>query len=126
MESVGVRILIGMGRNPVLGDLYPAADPYLGMLLNVIEKTLQRIDTRRPSDDAAMQAHREHLRRIQPRWIAFAVERIEGRLQIVEKLGAGVEPLHRRKAHIVGIQGVGHHEMRYDTRLFGITYCDRG
>ena len=60
-----------------------------------------------------MQANRQHLRRVQAVRIPFPVQSVERRLQIVEELGAAVESLRGRKAHVIGIERVGDHQMRH-------------
>ena len=55
-----------------------------------------------------MQADRHHFRRRR----ALFVERIEGVLQIGVELVAAVEALGHGEAHVVGVERVGHDEMR--------------
>ena len=79
-------------------------------------ETLERGHARRTADDAAVQADRQHLRRIESRRIAFTIQHVEGVLQIVEELRARVEALRGREAHVVRIERVGHDEMRHGAR----------
>ena len=55
-----------------------------------------------------MQADRHHLRRA----LAFGIEHVEGILQIGEELVAAVEALRRGEAHVVGVERIGHDELR--------------
>src|SRR3954465_8131378 len=105
-----------MNVDPMPRNLYSPADPDPLMLQHIIEKALQRLDSSRPPDDPAMQPDRQHLRCIQSRRVAFTVQRIEGRLEIFEKLHSGVETLCRREAHVIRIERIRNDEVRYATR----------
>ncbi len=93
---------------PVTGDVHPAAEPHLLVTLDVFEEALERGQARRAADQAAVQAYGKHLRRFG----TFGVEHIEGVLQVLEEVVALVEALHLGKAHVVGVQGVGDHQVR--------------
>src|SRR3954452_2108881 len=105
-----------MNVDPMPCNLYSLADPHPLMLQHIIEKALQRTDSSRPPDDPAMQSDRQHLRCVQSRRVAFAVQRIEGRLAIFEKLHSGVKTLRRREAHVIRIERIWNDEVRYATR----------
>src|SRR5882762_7042821 len=77
--------------DPMAGDIDAPANPNLLVLQNILEEALQRGNTAGPPGQPAVQAHRQHLGLIEPVRIAFAVQRIESRAQIVEKLSAGIE-----------------------------------
>ena len=55
-----------------------------------------------------MEADRHHLRAV----FALGVQDVERVFQIVEKLLTGIESLRRCKTHVIGIQCVGHHQLR--------------
>src|SRR5258708_1812230 len=93
---------------PVAGDLHAPADPDLVVFLHVVEERRRRGYARGPAGEAAMQADRQHLRRR----LAFRIEYVERVLQIREELTAAVETLRRCKAHIVGVERIGHDENR--------------
>src|SRR5262249_49685342 len=102
-----------MGADPVPGNIDSARDPDILVLEGVVEKALQAGNTTRPSDEPGMQSDRQHLWRIEPRWISLAIQRVECVAQIVEELCAGIEPLHQREAHVVTVERIRHHEVRY-------------
>nr|GEU28080.1 hypothetical protein [Tanacetum cinerariifolium] len=97
---------------PVVGDIDAAGDPHLVVALHVIEEARQRGQARRPAHDAAVQADGQHLGRVQPGRVALGVQHVEGVLQIVEELRARVETLGGGKAHVVGVERVGHDQLR--------------
>ena len=72
----------------MLGDIDPPRDPDVLMGGDMVEEAGQRRDPSRPPDEAAMQAHRHHLRR----GLALRVERVERVAQVGEEVVAGVEP----------------------------------
>ncbi|MOA39965.1 hypothetical protein D3C78_1617880 [compost metagenome] len=55
-----------------------------------------------------MHADRQHLWRLCP----FGVQHVEAVFQIGKELLAGVKPLWRGKAHIVGLEGIGYDQVR--------------
>src|SRR5690242_11024348 len=89
---------------PMPCDVEAAAEPDLVVALDMVEEALQRRKAAGAADEAAMEADRQHLRRA----CALLVEHVEGVAQIREELVAGIEALARRKAHVVGIERVGH------------------
>jgi len=86
------------------GDLHAAAEPDRLVRLGVVDEPLERRHPAGPSDQPAVQAHRHHSRRLLP----FRVEHVEAVLQVGVELVARVEALHRREAHVVGVERVGH------------------
>src|SRR5689334_22608529 len=105
-----------MSVDPMPRNLYSLADPDPLMLQHIIEKALQRTDSSRPSDDPAVQPDRQHLGCIQSRRVAFTVQRVEGRLEILEKLHPRVETLCGREAHVIRIERIRNDEVRYAAR----------
>ena len=61
------------------------------------------------AEQAAVHADRHHLRPV----VALGVEHVEGVAQVGEEVIAGVEALRRREAHVVGVERVGHDEVRH-------------
>ena len=94
--------------DPVPRDVEPSRDPYFVVGRRIIEKPRQRRGASGPPDQPAMQADRQHFGRGR----AFSVERVERILQIFEKLVARVEPLRRREPHVVGVERIGHDQLR--------------
>ena len=88
-------------------NIYSPADPDLVVFLNMIDESLEGVNTPRPTDQPAMQTDRHHPRNFS----ALEVERIEAVAQIAEKLIARVEPLGHCKTHIICIEGIGHHQV---------------
>jgi len=62
---------------PVFGNIDAARDPYMVMLLHIIEEARQCRRTRRPPHQTAVQADGQHLGLVQTGRIAFLVQRIE-------------------------------------------------
>ena len=59
-------------------------------------------------------------------FLALGVEHVEGVLQVREELLAGVEPLRRGEAHVVGIERVGHDQVRLRGRPRSSTSVQNG
>ena len=98
-----------MRRLPVAGDVDAAAQPHAALGLHVIEKPRQRRRPSRAADEPAVEADRHHLRRT---GAPLLVEQVEAVLEVGEELVARVEPLRGGKAHVVGIERVGHDQVR--------------
>src|SRR5215469_3732064 len=113
-----------MSSDPVLGDIDAPAHPNTLALERVVEKAFEACNAARPPDEPGMQADRQHLWRIKSRGVSLAIQRVECIAQVVEKLRAGIEPLHGRKAHVVAVERVGHHEVRY--RAYVVAEMHRG
>ena len=75
-----------MRRHPVPGDVDAAADPHVLVAEHMIEKLFECRDPPGPADQACVQSHRQHFRRIQSGRIAFAVQHIE-REELFHRLG---------------------------------------
>ena len=106
------RRRVRMRRDPVPRDVDATRNPDAVVPLHVVEETRERRDPSRAPDEPAMQADRQHLRRVEAARIAFAVERVERVAQVREELLAAVESLRRREAHVVGVERIRHDEMR--------------
>ena len=99
---------IRMDLAPVVGDLLTGTDPYLVVLLDIVKETLQRAETARTPQQPAMHPHGHHLRRGFP----LGVQHVKAVFQVGIKLLRGVEPLGGGKAHVVGVEGVRHDQVR--------------
>src|SRR5262249_50784237 len=75
-----------MLRNPVARNFLAAADPDIGVTLDVLEQPRQCADAARASDDAAMQADGHHSR---PPFASRSIQPIEGIAAIAEEIFAG-------------------------------------
>lgn len=100
---------------PVAGDIHAAGEPDLIVTLGVLDETLQGGQARRTADQAAVQADGQHLRRLGP----FGVQHVEGILEVLVEVVALVEALDLGEAHVVGVQGVGDHQVRLAGRVVG-------
>src|SRR3546814_2008485 len=80
----------------VAGDIDAPRRPHAVVRHHVVEEAGEGSGAPRPSDKAAVQADRQHLRLP---GTAFAVGQVERILQIAKELLAGVEALRRGKAH---------------------------
>ena len=76
---------------------------YYPIGLHMVKEALQTHKSRRFAENAAMHAHRHHLRAIQAVRIALAVQHIEGVAQVGEKVVGRVETLRCDEAHVVGV-----------------------
>jgi hypothetical protein len=107
-----LRRLPAAGRrvfgDPVAGDVEPRGDPHLVMPAHIVEEPRQRRRATGAADQPAMQADGQHLRRR----LALGVKHVEGVFQIGVKLVAGIEALRRREAHVVGVERIGHDQLR--------------
>jgi len=83
------------------------------MTFSVFDKALERSQTRRTADQAAVQADRQHFRGFG----AFGVEHVERILEVFEEIVALVEALHLGEAHVVSVQGVRDHQVRLAGRV---------
>lgn len=99
---------IRMGFAPVVGDLLPGADPHLVVLLDIVKETLQRAETARTPKQSAVHPHGHHLRR----GFTLGVQHVKAVFQIGIKLLRGVEPLGGGEAHVVGVEGIRHDQVR--------------
>ena len=99
---------MGMCRPPVARDIDPPCQPDAVVPLHMVEELHQPGKPRRPADKPAMQPHRQHFRRR----LAFGIERVESVDQIGGELVAGMEPLRRREAHVVGVERIGDDQVR--------------
>ena len=79
------------------------------MRLHVIKETLQGNETAGAPQQAAMHADRQHLGLV----FALGIQDVETVFQILIKMPGGVEALWRGKAHIVSVERVGHHQVRF-------------
>ena len=75
---------------------------------HVVEKALQR--RMRPGRPSSRQCMPIDI--IAGRSVAFGVEHVERVAQVLEELVAVVEALRHREPHVVGVQRVGHDQMR--------------
>ena len=78
------------------------------MALDVLDEALEGGQACRTSHQAAVQADGEHLRCL----CTLGIQDVEGVLEVVEEVIALVETLHLGEAHVVGVQGVGDHQVR--------------
>jgi hypothetical protein len=99
---------LGMGLCPMPGDVDAAREPDAVVRLCIVEKALQPGDLARAADQPAMQADREHLGRGR---LALGVERVEAVLQVLEELLAGDVARRGGKAHVVGFERIGDHQL---------------
>ncbi|AIM20687.1 amidohydrolase [Serratia sp. SCBI] len=97
-----------MGLAPVVRYLLPRTDPHPFVLLDIIEKTLQRAKTPRPAQQTTVHPHRHHLRRL----LALSVQHVEAVFQIGVKLLGGIKPLSGGETHVVGVQRVRNDQVR--------------
>ena len=74
---------------PVVSNLLTRTHPNAVVLLDIIEKTLQRAKTSRTPQQTAMHANGHHFRRAFPLFI----QHIEAIFQVGIKLLGGIEPL---------------------------------
>jgi len=102
-----------MCADPVPGDINAPADPYTRVSEDVVEKALEAGNSAWPADEPGVQSDRQHLWRVEPRGVTLPIQRVERIAQIVEELCAGVEPLLRREAHVIAVERVRDHEVRY-------------
>ena len=87
----------------MLGYVDAARDPNAFEGLDVFKETLQSHYAAGTSDQAAMQADVQHLRRtVQP----FGIKRIKAVFEVFKELLPGVEPLRGCKTHIIGVESV--------------------
>ncbi|OMP13156.1 hypothetical protein COLO4_02182 [Corchorus olitorius] len=77
------------------------------MALGVFEEALEAHQATGATDQPAMQTDGKHL----GRGGAFFVEGVEGVLEVLEELLGGVEALDLGESHVVGVQGVGDHQV---------------
>src|SRR5262245_16021274 len=84
-------------------------DPCSFATRDMIDESLERQGATRPAGEATVQSDRHHLGHSSS---AFLVKNIEGVAQICEELITGVEALRRGETHVIGIQCVGHDEVR--------------
>src|SRR3546814_16892344 len=85
-------------------------DPDAIVPLDVVQKPLQGGETAWTPDQAAVQSYRHHLGGM----FALGVEDVEGIFQIGVELVTAVDALCRGKTHVVGVEGIGHDQMRPD------------
>ena len=116
VDGAGPRAGAWMRGDPVPGDVDAPADPHALVSADIVEKPLQRGDAARPAAQPGMQADGQHLRRVESRRIAFAIQRVEGVLQVVEELRAGIKALRCGEAHVVAVEGIGNDEVRRRAR----------
>jgi hypothetical protein len=90
-----------MGLLPVPRNVDAAADPDLLMLLDMVQKALQRHDAAGPSQQAAMHAHAQHLGCVQASRRAFGIERVKAVAQVGKEVVGLGKALGQRKAHVV-------------------------
>src|SRR5690625_4631642 len=102
----GNRSRPGVFLYPVARYVGTTGDPHPVMLLDVVQKTLQRRKATGPADQARMQAYRQHGGTV----ASFRIQHIKSVFQVGEELLAGVETLWRGKTHVVGITRIGHHQ----------------
>src|SRR5262245_62682436 len=88
--------------DPVTRDVRTTADPDVLMPLDMIEKPLEGIAASGAAAEPAVQTDRHHLRRV----LAFTVEIVEGRAQVVRELGGACKPIDRGEAHVVAVERV--------------------
>src|ERR1700712_2340885 len=93
---------------PVPRDIDASRDPDAIILFDVIKKALQRAESARSSEQAAMHANGEHLGCI----AALFVEDIERIAQVREERVRRFETLWRGEAHVVGIERVRNDQLR--------------
>ena len=101
-------------------DIEAARHPYIALGERIIEEARERRRAPRPPGEPAMEANRHHFRPLG----ALGMKVIEAVLEIGEELIAGIEALRRRKAHIVGIERVGHDEL-WPVRALRANKADR-
>ena len=89
-------------------DIEPGRDPHLVVALHVIEEAGERGEPPRPAGQPAVQTDRQHARPLG----AFRIEHVEAVAQVVEELVAGIEALRCAEAHVVGVERIGHDELR--------------
>src|SRR4051794_31946737 len=94
--------------DPVPDDVDPARDPDALVARHVVEEALQRGEPGGTADDAAVQPHRQHLRRAVQ---ALAVEDVERVAQVREELVAGAEALRGGEPHVGGVERVRHDQV---------------
>ena len=97
-----------MAGDPVAGDRQPRREPYLVVGERIVEEPSQRRRAAGTPDEARVQADRHHLGRAEP----LRVERVEAVFEIGEELVAGIEALRRGEAHVIGVERIGHDELR--------------
>src|SRR4051794_23006680 len=101
-----------MSRDPVSRDVDTPANPHVLVLENIVQKSFQRGNTPGPSNDSCMQTDGQHLRRIEPGGISFAIQRVKRVTRVVKELRTRVEPLYSSKTHVIAVECIGHHEVR--------------
>ena len=99
-----ILALMGVGLGPMISDCLAGGEPDALMALCIFNETLQRGGAAWPADKAAVQADGHHAP-------AFRVERVETILEVAEKLIARVEPLRGCKAHVIGVERIGHNQL---------------
>ena len=97
-----------MFGDPVARDVEPRRHPDFVMAQRVIEEARERGGAAGATDETAMQADRQHLRRD----IALGVERVEGILEIGVELVARIEALRRGEAHVIRVERIGRDQLR--------------
>ena len=97
---------------PVARDVDPARDPDLLVRLHVVEEA--RSAPIRPGLPSRRQCMPIDIifGRSRPAGSPSRVERVEGVAQVGEEVLAGVEALRLHEAHVVGVERVGHDEVR--------------
>jgi hypothetical protein len=116
IHAAGLQIRRMMMANPMVGDVDAPCHPDILMGTDVIQEPGQSRGASGAAGEAAMEADRHHLRRS----FAFCVQRVEAVLEIGEELVARIEALRGRKAHVVGIQRIGHDQLLPVAMLFPI------
>src|SRR5262245_7815938 len=92
----GEKLHVGV---PVLRDIEPRRHPDALVPYDVVEEAHQGRRAAGPSDQAAVQADRHHLRRRCP----FSIKHVKTVLQISEEFLAPAKALRVDEAHVVGI-----------------------
>src|SRR6516162_7491731 len=110
VDWVGVARLYrgGVLGAPVAGDVDSPAEPYRRVPARIVEEAGKGCGAAGPADQSAMQADGHHAGAA----LAFGIEDVEAVLEIGIELVAGVEALARGKPHVVGVQRVGHYQLR--------------
>src|SRR5262249_27467296 len=101
-----------MRGDPVTRGFESLGDPHILVRTDVIEKARQGRESTWAPSDPTMQSDRQHLRRVERARIALIVEHVESVAQIVEVLLTGGKARGTRKTHVVGVERVGHDQLR--------------
>ena len=90
-----------------MGDVVAAREPNSRPIRHMLQELFETCDAGRPADDAQMQADRQHA------WHrgGLLVEPVEGITAVAGKVLGKDESAVVEKAHVVGIESVGQHDM---------------